>query len=163
MNESYTTAILKQMKDAYDVVSKYTIAGLLFDEATDQVEITKDLKNAISSFTNNYLEMVEFNYKDSDKFFHCLANCEAVKYGWSGEMVAIFISELREQTDMILKGKLLGKTQYTPEDSEADHKANRHGRNHNSKNTNCVEHCKIFSEANPSLAPDYAEEKSNQK
>ena len=127
---------------------------MLFDKATDV--IAKDAKSAIRDFVDTYLEMVEFNYANSDKFFHCLANCEAVKHGWSGEKVAEFISELREQTDQIVKGKIMGQEKYDAADSEADHEANRHGRTAK-KGTDCATHCEKFTKDNLALFPAYRE------
>jgi len=40
----------------------------------------------------------------ADKFFHCMANCEAARRGKSGRLVARGLSELREFFDEYIKG-----------------------------------------------------------
>ena len=152
VKEGKTAEILSKITNAYDGIAKNTVGGMLFDKATDA--IASDTKSAIRVFVNTYLEMVDFNYANSDKFFHCLANCEAVKHGWSGKKVAEFISELREQTDQIVKGKIMGNKQYDAADSEAYHEANRHGRTAK-QDTDCAAHCEKFTKDNLALMPAY--------
>ncbi|WP_420792963.1 hypothetical protein [Oleispirillum naphthae] len=65
--------------------------------------------------------MREGNFKNSDKYFHCKANCEATKRGKLGEWTAIGISEARELTDEHIKHD-------SRQDCDDDRVANRHGR-----------------------------------
>jgi len=74
---------------------------------------------AVMDFIRNYSQMR--NWKQSDKYFHCKANCEAARRGPTGATVACRLSDMREWLDQNIKGDL-------PEDSEADQYANRYGR-----------------------------------
>ncbi|WP_304438406.1 RHS repeat-associated core domain-containing protein, partial [Lysobacter sp. Root983] len=51
-----------------------------------------------------YLEMRWLNWKYSDKYFHCKANCEATRCGKCGEQRACEISDRREEDDKERKG-----------------------------------------------------------
>ena len=59
---------------------------------------------ALGDFWGNYDDMLDANTIGADKFFHCMANCEAARRGISGAIVANVISELREITDEHIKG-----------------------------------------------------------
>ncbi|HKO42785.1 MAG TPA: Ig-like domain-containing protein [Pyrinomonadaceae bacterium] len=59
---------------------------------------------AIGDFWGNYHDMRDANTIGGDKFFHCMANCEAARRGRSGRRVAGAISELRELYDENIKG-----------------------------------------------------------
>jgi RHS repeat-associated protein len=76
---------------------------------------------ALGDFWGNYTDMREVNTVGADKYFHCLANCEASRRGWSARKTAQVISELREILDRNVKG-------YPKEDCEADRHANNVGR-----------------------------------
>ncbi|MCE7902710.1 MAG: hypothetical protein DYH20_08685 [Gammaproteobacteria bacterium PRO9] len=54
----------------------------------------------------------------ADKYFHCMANCEASRRGPAGEDTSCSISDTREWADQTFKG-------YPPSDSAADQLANR--------------------------------------
>lgn len=72
-------------------------------------------------FLRNYSDMRTANFIQSDKYFHCKANCEASKRGRGGYAVAICISNTREWYDATVKG-------YPRSDSTGDHVANVMGR-----------------------------------
>lgn len=57
----------------------------------------------------------------ADKYFHCMANCEAARRGPAGEDTSCTISDTREWADQTFKG-------YPASDSAADQLANRFGR-----------------------------------
>ncbi len=76
---------------------------------------------ARQAFFGNYSDMVEANWRKSDKYFHCKANCEAARCGDFGFQHACQLSDLRESFDRIIKGD-------PPSASEEDQAANRHGR-----------------------------------
>jgi len=59
--------------------------------------------DAIHAFLRNYYAMREANTIGADKYFHCKANCEAVRCP-SGLIIAILISEGREFRDQFIKG-----------------------------------------------------------
>lgn len=76
---------------------------------------------AAGSFYRNYMDMRDANTVGSDKYFHCKANCEATRFGPSGEATAISLSDLREWDDATRKGD-------TPAMCRADQAANAFGR-----------------------------------
>jgi len=65
--------------------------------------------------------MKEANWKKSDKYFHCRANCDATRCGPFGDDEACDFSDFREWFDQKFKGD-------TPAQSAADQAANRFGR-----------------------------------
>lgn len=79
-------------------------------------------------FTRNYWDMREANWKRSDKYFHCKANCEAARCGPDGYDEACRISDTREKLDQ-LSGD-------PPSASADDQRANRYGRDNSLKNPN---------------------------
>ena len=84
-----------------------------------------DIFTGSGRFFENYQKMRDANWKGSDKYFHCKANCEAARceagpYAvTSGFSTAAWMSALREATD-IFRGKGVA-------DSEADTEANATG------------------------------------
>jgi hypothetical protein len=90
---------------------------------------------AIYDFTSNYNKMREANFIGSDKYFHCLANCESGKRGIGEKIMSSIISEGREMTDQ-LRGD--------PENAcDADRIANNWGRNC-PPDVTCKERCRVF-------------------
>ena len=51
-------------------------------------------------FMKNYAKMYWANTKGADKYFHCMANCEATERGAGGEYMAHLISNTREASDL---------------------------------------------------------------
>ena len=60
-----------------------------------------EVQQGMQDFFDAYSEMMHFNVKGADKFFHCVANNMATHRGWAGKAFAIVFSELREISDMI--------------------------------------------------------------
>jgi RHS repeat-associated protein len=58
----------------------------------------------LGDFWGNYDDMRTANTVGADKFFHCMANCEASRRGVGGLQTASDISELREWFDENIKG-----------------------------------------------------------
>ncbi len=77
--------------------------------------------NALWDFWKNYQDMRDANTIGADKYFHCMANCQAAKEGTVGKGVAEIISEGRELFDEYIKGD-------PKSDCDKDRKANRTGR-----------------------------------
>ncbi|MEZ5514883.1 MAG: RHS repeat-associated core domain-containing protein [Steroidobacteraceae bacterium] len=75
---------------------------------------------ARQAFLRNYEAMRAANWKRSDKYFHCKANCEAARCGPAGYDEACVVSNVREATD-----KAFGDP---PSASAADQAANQYGR-----------------------------------
>ncbi|WP_366145086.1 hypothetical protein [Maricaulis sp.] len=80
--------------------------------------------------------MRDANTIGGDKYFHCVANCEATLEGPVGEDVAETISDLREWVDQNIKGD-------PPSASQADQIANQDGRTgaRNNPNQTCQATC----------------------
>ncbi|KAM6950962.1 serum amyloid A isoform 2-T2 [Lycodopsis pacificus] len=68
-----------------------------------------------------YIDMVQANYQESDKYFHARGNADAAQRGEGGRWAAEVISNAREWVQE--------KTGHGSEDAAADQKANEHGRN----------------------------------
>jgi RHS repeat-associated protein len=59
---------------------------------------------ALGDFLRNYQNMRNANTIGGDKYFHCMANCQATRRGPAGESTACTISDVREWTDQNVKG-----------------------------------------------------------
>jgi hypothetical protein len=77
---------------------------------------------ATLDFIRNYNDMKSANWKNSDKYFHCKANCEATRRGKFGESFACKLSDGRELWDQY------GYKWDSAADSRADQAANAIGR-----------------------------------
>jgi len=89
-------------------------------------------------FMNTYKQMKQANWKNSDKYFHCMANCLCAKSGMGD--AAKFWSDSRECFDQWIKGD-------SSQSSEEDQEANRYGRTCPKKPCSagtCQEHCKKY-------------------
>ncbi|XP_029900089.1 serum amyloid A-5 protein-like [Myripristis murdjan] len=73
-----------------------------------------------------YSDMREANWKNSDKYFHARGNYDAAQRGPGGRWASKVISDAREL--------IQGNSGRGHEDSEADQRANRWGRNGNDPN-----------------------------
>jgi RHS repeat-associated protein len=80
----------------------------------------------------------------ADKYFHCMANCEAAKEGdsWGAKI----LSELRELFDEYIKRD-------TRSECDEDRKANKYGRDMANSNKSCREICDKYRPSG--LAPKY--------
>jgi RHS repeat-associated protein len=92
-----------------------------------------DFYRGTRDFTRNYQDMRDANTIGADKYFHCMANCQAAREGLGGRDAAALISEGRELTDQYIKGDRRS-------DCDADRAANRQGRN-GDPNTPCSQAC----------------------
>ena len=104
--------------------------------------------HAASSFWNNYWNMRDAQTPGADRYFHCMANCQAAKRGSVAYGTSIVLSELKEAHDQYVKG-------YPASDSDADRAANAAGRctASQSPGTDCKSICDAFRP--PSLDPRY--------
>ncbi|HKY36890.1 MAG TPA: RHS repeat-associated core domain-containing protein [Polyangiaceae bacterium] len=85
-----------------------------------QLDRLTSYPDAVDAFSKNYGNMRDANTIGADKYFHCMANCEAAARGRAD--VAGVISDGREWVDENLKGDPANAC-------AADQAANRHGRN----------------------------------
>jgi uncharacterized protein RhaS with RHS repeats len=93
-----------------------------------EIERMKQQDCAQRAFLRNYHDMRAANWKQSDKYFHCKANCEAARCGPYGYDEACNLGDMRETFDRI-KGDPASA-------SMADQSANRYGRDTANKNPN---------------------------
>jgi RHS repeat-associated protein len=92
-----------------------------------------DFYRGARDFTRSYRDMRDANTIGADKYFHCMANCQAAREGMGGRDAAEIISEGRELTDQYIKGDPRSAC-------DEDRAANRQGRNGN-YNTPCSQVC----------------------
>lgn len=107
----------------------------------------KQIVGAAGDFVRNFLNMREANTIGADKYFHCMANCQAAQRGSAGEATAAAISNLREASDQV-RG--------TPADSSVpDQEANGQGRDGGRANPNvpCANIC--YTHRPNGLDPEY--------
>ena len=100
----------------------------------------REFVRALLDFLENYKKMREANTIGADKYFHCMANCEASShddlFDFFDELAAEVISELRELYGEYLKGD-------SPKDCDEDREANHHGQNV-PEGVSCEEWCAQF-------------------
>lgn len=92
---------------------------------------------AVSDFGRNYSDMRTANTINSDKYFHCKANCEASRRGSTGRNAACLLSDSREWFDQNIKGDPASA-------SAADQAANAYGRNNSSGASSCEAACSVY-------------------
>ena len=92
---------------------------------------------AAQDFFDSYRQMKEANWKNSDKYFHCMANCRAASRGAIGVKTSEEISDAREWFDQNVKGD-------PPAACAADQAANLHGRNAGSAKQDCKTACNKY-------------------
>ena len=103
---------------------------------------------ASKAFRKNYSDMRQANWIDSDKYFHCKANCEATKCGPCGYDQACLISNFREDFDQGIKGDPAAA-------SAADQVANNFGRDGARKNPSMACSTTCASYRPPGLTSQY--------
>jgi RHS repeat-associated protein len=96
---------------------------------------------AVGDFLRNYQAMRRANTIDADKYFHCMANCEATRRGSFGEAVAAAISNTREAVDRYVKGD---PPSACAEDQAANAAGRAHGRDRGSDAPPCSDACTNF-------------------
>lgn len=83
---------------------------------------------AIADFARNLRLMREADWNTADKYFHCVANCQASQRGPVGEQTAIWLSNTREWAQ--------DRSDRSHNDRAADQAANVQGRRGGSRNPN---------------------------
>jgi serum amyloid A protein len=102
-------------------LNEVVVTPSLLDNLKYDVYVAKGFIGGIKDFYTTYNEMLEANWKNSDKYFHAKANLKASMRGPGGEYAAEKMSNLREILDQRFKGDPRSA-------SEADQVANRFGR-----------------------------------
>lgn len=84
----------------------------------------KDFLSGAAKMGENYASLIAWNHKEQnwDKFFHCMANCEASEFGTYGMIAALIISDLRDSPNQNQS------TSDQRNDAQSDHRANALGR-----------------------------------
>lgn len=95
----------------------------LFDWV-NPIDYWGDFFGGISDFQDNYIKMVDANIIGADRYYHCMANCQASRRGLGGQDAAEAISEIRELFDEYIKGNPRAVC-------DEDRAANRWGRKEN--------------------------------
>jgi RHS repeat-associated protein len=114
----------------------------------EQKQCNKENACAEDVFWKNYHDMINANWKNSDKYFHCKANCQATRCGGCGFGAACRISDMREWGDQHIKGD---PASASAEDQVANH-AGRDGALNNPASS-CEIVCSSFRP--PGLPPEY--------
>ena len=107
--------------------------GFIDPEGLMSMKPVFDGAGGVSDFIDNYRNMRDANTIGADKYFHCMANCEATNRGKAGQSVAEGLSNSREWLDENFKGD-------TSKACGEDQVANKHGR----KGGNCKQRCARF-------------------
>lgn len=63
-------------------------------------DAVSQILGAVEDFVRNHFDMREANTIGGDKYFHCVANCQAAQRGSVGAATASFLSNLREWLDL---------------------------------------------------------------
>ena len=108
-------------------------SGLLFapnagSTSSNTIKWWNNFFNGSGDFLDNYKNMRDANTIGADKYFHCMANCQASNRGDGGWTAANWISDFREWYQEPFDG---------PKACEEDQEANRQGR----KGGNCQKTC----------------------
>ncbi len=118
---SYRSPTTKQMKQP----TAKQVFGYGTNQETDQCgrprqSIAQQQAGAVEDFQRNKRLMEEAGFIGADKYFHCVANCQATRRGPHGEAMARTLSNSREW----LQDRWPG----SHNDAAADQEANRAGR-----------------------------------
>ena len=99
------------------------------------------IPNTVSIFWQNYQNMLSANTIGADKYFHCMANCQASRQGAVGRGMSVLISDAREVGDTIVNA-----IRRRANDSAADQAANIVGQciGAQSPGTSCSSICAAF-------------------
>ncbi|MBF0459739.1 MAG: hypothetical protein HQK99_17770 [Nitrospirae bacterium] len=107
----------------------------------DELREIENATSAVNELYQNYCDKKQFEYnahqldepdamklpKDYDKYFHCMAACQASREGDAGSYVAIVGNILREIHDVVTKSYKSGNISAEVEDSLGDLKADLDG------------------------------------
>lgn len=95
----------------------------------EMLKVACDFGGGIRDFFDNYQQMRDANVKGADRYFHCMANCEATERGPGGEAAALLIGFGREAVDLPKNVLIKGMSfKDSINDAQKDLEANRVGR-----------------------------------
>jgi|GEM_PF-4760575 len=115
------------------------------ENVVESVNTAMDEIGAIKDFASNFTKMQVNNFAKSDKYYHCMANCEASSRGVAGQNAARALSCFREASDVIVNTLLKGKPlDYTLKDSPNDMSANRLGLEKGRAGVRCSSACHSY-------------------
>jgi hypothetical protein len=96
---------------------------------------------AVNDFRRNRRAMMDANTHGADKFFHCMANCEATQRGELGRLTAHALSDIREASDFVVNHLRGMSTGAIIDDIREDQAANRAGREGAAAGGACTDVC----------------------
>lgn len=118
---------------------------MLAGKARAAKEGVVDFVGGVEDFLDNRTKMIDINTIGADKYFHCMANCEAAQRGPGGVLAASLMSEFREAADSITNVYVKGLTEEaSTADCQADMHANLTGRQAGIDGTRCYDACRTF-------------------
>lgn len=139
----------KMKKTKKDEEKLQNRANLLYPNTKEKMtkhekqNLIKQVIGSVRDFKKNYEDSREANVRNSDKYFHSKANCEATQRGTTGKKMAELLSNSRELYDYHKKTKLQKQSKEDVlKDSKEDQEANEYGRKQALKNPNV--NCKIL-------------------
>ncbi|XP_066439736.1 serum amyloid A-5 protein-like [Eleutherodactylus coqui] len=97
------------------------VAHAQFQSIFDGAKFVKEAAQGSLDMARAYMDMLDANYKDSDKYFHARGNYDAAQRGSGGAWAAKLISDARQTAETFFGTQ-------TAEDHAADQKANTWGR-----------------------------------
>ena len=118
-------------------IENQTDINNICDPLFDNIEKLNDIVKTIGIFISNFLELLEIEDGNCDKYYHAKANCEAAQLGVTGEETAKILSDYKEGFDTGVKAILDSiklRTDYREtlrnkvKDSQEDQNANKEGR-----------------------------------
>jgi hypothetical protein len=119
------------------------IAGSISQNKEYFLGFVQDSVSGTDAFCSNYVAMRAARVNGADKYFHCMANCEAASSGRVGSAVAHTISTARELTDLPRNLNKIG-WERAIKDMKEDLSANRTGRNGAYNGVRCQDACGQF-------------------
>ncbi len=99
----------------------------------------KQTIGAVFDLGKNWLDMVNANTLDADKYFHCKGNCEASQRGLAGEFSSTILSDAREYYQMHIK-----RPRETLKAAMEDQEANIYGRTNKDEHQSCRNVCQKY-------------------
>ena len=103
-----------------------------------------DFVGGAKDFGSNYCEMVNANTHGVDKYYHCMANCEAANRGIGGVDAAAFIDVGRELVDFTTKDVWKDGPIKAARNVSDDMEANIRGLRASARGTRCMDSCGVL-------------------
>jgi hypothetical protein len=119
--------------DPINGVDPWGLDGGSISSISNGLNYTSGYINAYVDFWRNSARLEKGKIINSDKYFHCMANCQATNWGQGGKDAAQYLSIFKEWFDENIKGR-------SREDCLSDLEADWQGQ----KGGNCKETCSQY-------------------